>query len=72
MLATSKLGPTFQDLQSESLIHACIFLARMWKLKGQNPDLFNSLYQLMDGDTNDIVSLDSLVIVRIREDYPIL
>lgn len=65
MLEMSNLGPTV-ELETESLPHACIFLARMWKLQTCNPDLFNSLYQLMEGDTTDIVSSFSYYLYKQR------
>jgi len=56
MLEESGLGPNILDLTEDSLVHACIFLARMWKIKKDDSALFENLYFQMDGDTNDIVS----------------
>jgi hypothetical protein len=56
MLEESGLGPNILDLTEDSLVHACIFLARMWKIKKDDSALFDNLYFQMDGDTNDIVS----------------
>jgi hypothetical protein len=56
MLKESELGLNILDLTEDSLVHACVFLARMWNIKKDDSALFENLYFQMDGDTNDIVS----------------
>jgi hypothetical protein len=44
------------ELQIFSLVHAAIFLSRMWSLRTLDRQLFENLYFQMAGDTTDIVS----------------
>jgi hypothetical protein len=56
MMALSKIGQDFGNGVDQKLTYACIFLARMWRLRMKDLSLFGSLFQLMSGDTSDIVS----------------
>ncbi len=50
------MGPGVVDFGRDSLVHAAVFLRRMWKLRKTDAVLFDDLYFQMSGDTADIVS----------------